>query len=112
MPDLIKLEAYIARPPTRKCREVIAVMEEAVRRHPGEVRLIVFERGAPWPEQPSESLRFAMDKEEGVPLSFAGGKFIVGSRPPTLEEIEARLAEVQRDQARWNTADDQDWQNG
>jgi len=31
MDEKIKLEAYVARPPTRKCREVIAVMEEVVR---------------------------------------------------------------------------------
>jgi|GEM_PF-3773157 len=28
-----KLEILIARPPTRKCRELIAVMEKVVRRH-------------------------------------------------------------------------------
>lgn len=101
MAEKIKLEAYIARPPTRKCREVIAVLEEAVRRYPDEVRLVVFERGAPWPEQPCEALRFAMDKEEGIPLCFAGGKFIVGARPPTLDEVEAKIAEVRRERAQW-----------
>jgi hypothetical protein len=32
MDEKVKLEVYIARPPTTKCREVVAVMEETMRR--------------------------------------------------------------------------------
>jgi hypothetical protein len=92
----MRLEVYIARPPTRKCREVIAVMEEAVRRYPDHLELVVFERGAPWPQEPSRALKSALVKGAGVPLTYVGGKFLVGGRSPSIDEIEARVAHVVR----------------
>ncbi len=101
MTDKLKLEAYVARPPTRKCREVIAVLEEAVANHPDELRLVIFERGAPWHEEPCGALKSAVTKGSGVPLCFVGGKFLVGGRVPTLEDVEIKVAEVLRARARW-----------
>lgn len=101
--DKVKLEIYIARPPTARCRQLIAVMEEAVRRYPDQVRLVVFERGAEeGPEEPSRALRYAMDKGGAIPLSFAGGKLIVGGRVPTLDEV---LRAVERALAEGETID-------
>ncbi len=98
MPEKIKLEIYIARPPTRKCREVMKVMEEVVQRHPDEVRLVIFERGVPSQEEPSASLKALLTKEGGgVPLVFVGGKFVAGNQVPTVEDVEAKLAEVIRE---------------
>ena len=86
--DKIRLEIYIARPPTTKCREVIAVMEEATRRYPDHVRLVIFERGAEeGPEEPSRALKYAIHKGGTVPLCFAEGRPIVGGRLPTLDEV-------------------------
>lgn len=83
----VRLEVYIARPPTRKCREVVAVMEEAVRRYPDQARLVVLERGAEWSEEPSRALRYAIDKGSTVPLCFVGGKPVVGGKVPKLGEL-------------------------
>lgn len=102
MADKLKLEIYIARPPTRKCRELIAVMEEVVQRHPDEMRLLIFERGVPWQEEPSAALKTLITKEGGgVPLSFVGGKFLLSGSVPTLAQVEAKIAEVLREWARW-----------
>lgn len=102
MGEKLALEIYIARPPTRKCREMIAVMEEVVQRHPDEVRLVVFERGVPWQEEPCTALKTNVNKGGGgVPLAFVGGKFLVGDHVPTLEDVEGKIAEVLRDRARW-----------
>ncbi len=102
MDEKLTLEIYIARPPTHKCQAMIAVMEEAVQRHPDEVRLIIFERGVPWQEEPCTALKANINKGGGgVPLAFVGGKFLVGDRVPTPEDVEGKIAEVQRDQARW-----------
>ena len=102
MAEKLKLEIFIARPPTRKCRELIAVMEEVVRRHPDDVRLIIFERGVPWQEEPCAALKTVVNKTGGgVPLGFVGGKFLEGERVPTVEEVEGKMAEVLRDRARW-----------
>lgn len=88
MDERIRLEAYIARPPTGRCREVVAVMEEMVRRFPGQVRLVVFERGAPWPEEPSRALKYALHKGSTVPMCYVDGKLVVGGKVPTPEEVE------------------------
>lgn len=45
MSRIIKLEVLIAWPPTSKCQETIRILEEVVRRHPDELRLLVFKRG-------------------------------------------------------------------
>lgn len=91
MVEKVKLEVYIARPPTSKCREVVAVMEEVLQRYPDQVRLIVFERGAPWPEEPSGVLRFAIQKANTVPMCFAGGKLVVGGGVPSVDEVEEQV---------------------
>jgi len=89
--ERVKLEIYIARPPTSKCREVIAVMEEMLRRYPEQTRLVVFERGAPWPEEPSPALKFAFQKGSTVPMCYVDGRFVVGGKVPALDEVEKPL---------------------
>lgn len=102
MGEKIQLEIFIARPPTRKCRELIAVMEEVVRHHPDTTRLVIFERGVPWQEEPCAALKTNINKGGGgVPLSFIGGKFLVGGRVPTGAEVEGKIAEVLRERERW-----------
>jgi len=91
MEETIKLEIYAARPPTSKCRKVIAVMEEMVHRYPDRVRLVVFERGAPWPEEPSLALRYALLKGNTVPMCYVDGLFVVGGKVPTPDEIEQAI---------------------
>ena len=91
MKDKIKLEAYVAQPPTRKCREVIAVLEEMVRRYPDDVRLVVFERGAQWSEEPSATLKYAIHKCSTVPMCYVDGKIVVGGKVPTQEEVERKV---------------------
>jgi hypothetical protein len=105
MNEKLRLEIFIARPPTRKCRKLIAVMEEVVRRHPDEARLLIFERGVPWQEEPCAALKTNVNKGGGgVPLSFVGGQFLVGGKVPTVEEVEGKIAEVLRERARWGKA--------
>ncbi len=87
MVEKVKLEAYVARPPTSKCRQVVAVMQEVVGRYPDRVRLVVFERGAPWPEQPSRALKYALHKGSTVPMCYVDGQFVVGGKVPTLDEV-------------------------
>ena len=88
MDEKVKLEIYIARPPTSKCREVVAVMEGMVHLYPDQARLIVFERGAPWPEEPSQALKYALQKAATVPMCFVAGKLVVGGKVPAPDEVE------------------------
>jgi hypothetical protein len=41
MSKTIIVEALIASPPTSKCQETMGLLEETIRRHPDELRLVV-----------------------------------------------------------------------
>ena len=68
--------------------------EEVVRRHPDRVRLVLFERGATWSEEPSQALKYAIHKGCTVPLCFAGGKPVIGGKVPTLDDVERGIRNV------------------
>ena len=87
----VKLEAYVAQPPTKKCQEVIDAMEEVVRRHPEKARLVVCGRGAPWPEPPSAVLQLLVHKGARVPVCLVDGVLVAAGQIPTVEDLEARL---------------------
>jgi hypothetical protein len=91
MEEKVKLEVYIARPPTKKCREVVAVMEEVMRRYPDQVRLVTFERGAPWPEEPSRALKYALQKGSTIPMCYVDGKLVVGGKVPAPNEVQRAI---------------------
>jgi len=88
----VRLEVQIARPPTRKCREVLAVMEEAVGRFPGQARLVVYERGAPWSERPTTGFRTAA-KFTRVPKSFVNGRLLAFGEVPALVDVLTAIRE-------------------
>jgi precorrin isomerase len=83
---MLRLEVEIARPPTRKCRAVIEVMEDALTHFPGRVRLVVYERGVPWQEEPTTGFRKSR-KIRRVPKAFVGGKIVALGQAPRLEEV-------------------------
>ena len=94
MSDKARIEVHVARPPTRKCRELLAIMEEAVRRYPERLRLVVYERGAPWPEEPSPRFRLALMKCRLVPLYMLSGMDLPCAEMPTLDGVMVRLQEA------------------
>ena len=62
-----------------------------VRRYPDQVRLVIFERGASWTEEPSQALKYALHKGSTVPMCYVDGKFVVGGKVPTPDEIERAI---------------------
>ncbi len=96
MSEKVKLEAYVARPPTSKCRQLIAMLEDVVRRYPDQVRLVVFERGAAWPEEPSRTLKYAIHKASTVPMCYVGGKLVIGGKVPAREDVEREVENALR----------------
>lgn len=91
----IKLEALIAWPPTSMCDKTIAVMEEVVRRHPDELRLVVFKRGVDiFPDDASVGMRNLMQKNCAVPACVVNGVLFSAHEVPDLEALEARVQEV------------------
>lgn len=88
----IRLEVETARPPTSRCKRVIATMEEAARRYPGQVRLVVYEWGSPWPERPTPGFQ-SYGKDARVPKSFVDGKCMEIGQEPLLSDVIAAIEE-------------------
>lgn len=89
---LLRIEVEIARPPTAKCRALLALLEDVLRRYPGRLRLTVYERGAPWPERPTYGF-VAYSKSAEVPKLFVGGRLLAWKQVPALDDV---LAAVER----------------
>ena len=111
MSKIIKVEALIATPPTSKCQEMIGILEEIVRRHPEELRLVVFKRGVDFvpeelrlevsksgedltPKEVSLQMRTLIQKGSAVPSCVVNGVLFSSFVVPNLEELEARVQEV------------------
>ncbi len=95
MSKMVKLEALIGMPPTGKCRETIGILEEVVRQHPDEVRLVVFRRGdLDYPEPPSVVMSCLVTKGSIVPACIINGTLFSKSQVPNREELEAEVQRV------------------
>ncbi len=112
MVDII-VEALIATPPTGKCQQTVATLEELVRRHPEELRLVVFRRGVDFtpeefqleapdseaahaPRRASLQMRQLIYKGSAVPSVVIDGVIFSSFEAPDLEKLEARVQEVLR----------------
>jgi hypothetical protein len=95
MSKMIIVEALIASPPTSKCQETIGILEDAIRRHPDKLRLVVFSRGVDiYPDEASAGLKNLMQKGCAVPACIVNGILFSSSKVPNPEELEARVQEV------------------
>jgi hypothetical protein len=95
MSEIIKLEVLIAWPPTSKCEQTIGILEEVVRRHPDECRLLVFKRGIDLsPDNASNAMKCLIQKSSPVPAYVVGGVFFGSRFVPKLEELEARVQQI------------------
>lgn len=115
MVKTIVVEVLIATPPTSKCQETVAILEELVRNHPDEVRLVVFKRGVDFmpdelrletadggidsaPKQASLQMRQLIFKGSAVPSCVINGVIFSSFEVPNLEKLEARMQEVLREE--------------
>jgi hypothetical protein len=107
----IKLEVLIATPPTQKCEETVKVLEEVVRRHPDEARLVVFRRGIDFtpvemrpqgyaseadcaPKEASLQMRTFISKGRSVPTVVIDGVYFSTFDVPDLDQLSARVQEI------------------
>jgi hypothetical protein len=113
MNKIINVEALIATPPTSKCLETIRILEEVVRRHPDELRLVVFRRGIDFvpdelrleapnieedstPKVASLQARILISKGCAVPTCVVDGVLFSSFVVPNPEELEKKVQEVLR----------------
>ncbi|HMN60335.1 MAG TPA: hypothetical protein PJ988_08225 [Anaerolinea sp.] len=111
MSGIIKLEVLIATPPTSKCEETIEVLNEIVRRHPDEARLVVFRRGIDFipeemqmkeyvseedcaPKEASLQMRTLITKGRAVPTIVVDGVLFSTFEVPGLDALELRMQEI------------------
>lgn len=111
MNRIIKAEVLIATPPTSKCQETVAILEELVRRYPDQVRLVVFRRGIDFmpeglrlelpdgedevtPKPASPQMRQLIHKGSVVPEVVVDGELFSSFEVPNLQNLEARVQEV------------------
>lgn len=111
MSKIIRVEALIASPPTHKCEEMLSVLEELVRRHPDELRLVVFKRGIDFvpdelrlemakegedttSEESSLQMSIIIRKGSAIPSCVVNGVLFSSFEVPKIEELEARVQEI------------------
>lgn len=109
----IIVEALIATPPTSKCLETVGILEELVRRHPDEVRLVVFKRGVdfvpdelrletseggyePPSRQSSLQMSILIRKGSAVPSCVVNGELFSSFLVPKIEDLEAKVQSLLR----------------
>ena len=116
MSKIIKVEVLIATPPTSKCQETVAILEELVRRNPDQVELVVFRRGIDFmpeglrlelpdgeeevnPRPASPQMRQLIHKGSVVPEVVVDGELFSSFEAPNLEGLEARVQAILRSAA-------------
>ena len=114
MSKCVILEVLIATPPTSKCEETVSILQEIVRRHPDEARLVVFRRGVDFvpeemqmreyvseedcaPKEASLQMRTLITKGRAVPTVVVDGVVFCTFDVPNLEELEAKVQERLQD---------------
>ncbi len=88
----VRLEALIANPPTRKCREIVAMLEELVEAFPDQVRLDVYLAGEQPSVQPTQGYQ-NFGKSKKAPSAFINGKAVAVREAPARESLWKALEE-------------------
>ncbi|MEI6309672.1 MAG: hypothetical protein WCP58_08535 [bacterium] len=88
----LRLEALIASPPTKKCREIIVMLEELVEAFPDQVRLDVYLAGEQPSVQPTLGYQ-SFGKSKKIPSAFINGKVVAVREAPAKESLRKALEE-------------------
>ena len=88
----MRLEVLVSFMPTKKCRALVAIFEDLVRRWPDELRLDVYEAGSE-PRVKVTRGYAAADKRKKVPCAFVNGRQVADGDVPDALLVEARIRE-------------------
>ena len=83
----MRLEALVAGPPTKKCKQVIAVMEKIVMAYPDRLKLDIYHAGMQLTISPTDGFQNE-GKLKKIPSAFVNGVLVVSGE--MLEEDELR----------------------
>ncbi len=98
----MRIELLLACPPTRKCRAIRDLANEARARFPGRLRIDEYEAGSACPVTPTNGYRSARSgkgKFKKIPSVFVNGVEVSAGEPPEREAF-FRVIEEQLGQPR------------
>ncbi len=98
----LRIELLLACPPTRKCRAIRELANEAMERYPGQLRIDEYEAGTACPVTPTNGYRSARSgkgKFKKIPSVFVNGVEVSAGEPPE-REVFFRVIEEQFHQPR------------
>jgi hypothetical protein len=88
----LRIEALIASPPTPKCEEILAMLEEVSSIHPDEVRVDVYMAGEQPGVTPTKGYECS-DKYRTIPCVYVNGMALTFGGVPQRASLDLMLAE-------------------
>jgi len=92
MSERMRIELYVAAPPTSKCKQAIALAEGAVEAYPDRLKLTVYGRGIPRAEPPTLGF-YRAGKIRPVPSVWVNGFLVAWGEVPDAEKMRKAIEE-------------------
>lgn len=88
----MRLEALVAGPPTKKCKQVMTMLEGCVLSYPDQVKLDIYYAGSQLTITPTDGF-INEGKLKKIPSVFVNGVLVASGEIPELSELTAVVAE-------------------
>lgn len=97
----LRVEAMLAGPPTKRCKELRAALEQAAVAFPDRVRLEVYFAGERSAVAPTKGFQNNV-KHQAIPCAYVNGACVDAGDPPTAAKFEKAIgAALALDPAEW-----------
>ncbi len=97
----MRLEALLAYPPTKSCRQVETILKSLVAEYADRVRLDIYYAGEAPRSIPTIGYQ-NLDKQKKIPSAYVNGRIIIDEDVPPVEEIRAEVeTELARGPSAW-----------
>ena len=82
----MRVELYVAAPPTSKCKQAIALAEQAAEAYPDRLKLVVYGRGVPRCDPPTLGF-YRAGKIRPIPSVWVNGVLVTWGEVPDAERM-------------------------
>ena len=97
----LRLEALLAYPPTKACREVTTILKSFVAEYADRLRLDIYYAGEAPSATPTAGYQ-NLDKQKTIPSAYVNGRMIIDGDVPPIEKIRGDIeAELARGPSAW-----------
>lgn len=83
----IWVEVLVASPPTKKCKEIIAMFEKFAADFPDRLKIDIYYAGEPMLGTPSDGFKKDSGKTRKIPSAYINGKIVASKEVPEVEKI-------------------------